>query len=118
MTSAGAKVALDDFGSGLSSLAYLRQLPVSYLKIDGLFVRRMTNDRVAESIVSAIARAARTLGLLTIAEHVESPDVAERLRELDVMLGQGFHLGRPMPFVQVLQHFAPAVPLARATTRA
>lgn len=118
MTTAGAKVALDDFGSGLSSLANLKRLSVSYLKIDGLFVRRMTADRVAESIVSAIARAARTLGVLTIAEHVESADVAERLRELDVMLGQGFHLGRPAPFAQVLQQLFTAAPLARATTRA
>jgi EAL domain-containing protein (putative c-di-GMP-specific phosphodiesterase class I) len=118
MIAAGAKVALDDFGAGLSSLAYLKRLPVSYLKIDGLFVRRMTTDRVAESIVSAIARAARTLGVLTIAEHVESADVAERLRELDVMLGQGFHFGRPAPFGQVLQQLLAVAPLARATTRA
>ncbi len=118
MTAAGAKVALDDFGSGLSSLAYLKQLPVSYLKIDGLFVRRMTVDRVAESIVSAIARAARTLGLLTIAEHVESAEVAERLRELEVMFGQGFHLGRPAPFAQLLQETLTTAPLVRATTRA
>lgn len=118
MTAAGAKVALDDFGAGLSSLAYLKQLPVSYLKIDGLFVRRMTTDRVAESIVSAIARAARTLGLVTIAEHVESADVADRLRELEVMLGQGFHFGRPAPFGQVLEQLLAVAPLARATTRA
>ncbi|HJR70440.1 MAG TPA: GGDEF domain-containing protein [Gammaproteobacteria bacterium] len=118
MTAAGAKVALDDFGSGLSSLAYLTRLPVSYLKIDGLFVRRMTTDRVAESIVSAIARAARTLGVLTIAEHVESAEVAERLYDLDVMLGQGFHLGRPAPFGPVLQELLAGPPLARATTRA
>jgi EAL domain-containing protein (putative c-di-GMP-specific phosphodiesterase class I) len=117
MTAAGAKVALDDFGAGLSSLAYLKQLPVSYLKIDGLFVRRMTADRVAESMVSAIARAARTLGLCTIGEHVESAEVAERLRELDVMLGQGYHLGRPMPFGLVLQRLS-AVPLMHATTLA
>jgi EAL domain-containing protein (putative c-di-GMP-specific phosphodiesterase class I) len=96
----------------------LKHLPVSYLKIDGLFVRRMTTDRVSESIVSAIARAARTLGLLTIAEHVESADVADRLRELDVMLGQGFHFGRPAPFGQVLQQLLAATPPARATTGA
>jgi EAL domain-containing protein (putative c-di-GMP-specific phosphodiesterase class I) len=118
VTAAGAKVALDDFGSGLSSLAYLKQLPVSYLKIDGLFVRRMIADRVSESIVSALARAARTLGLLTIAEHVESADVAERLRELDVTLAQGFHFGRPEPFAQVLQQLLAAGAPIRATTRA
>ena len=55
LTGAGAKVALDRFGSGLSSLAHLKQLPVSFIKIDGGFVRRMAVDRIAESIVSGIA---------------------------------------------------------------
>ena len=63
-----------------------------------------TTDRIAESIVSGIARAARTLGVVTIAEHVETAAVADRLRELDVTLGQGFHLGRPQPLAQVVQH--------------
>jgi diguanylate cyclase (GGDEF)-like protein len=98
LTRAGCKVALDDFGSGLSSLAHLKRLPVQYLKIDGRFVRRMLEDRVAESIVSGIAKAARTLGVGVIAEHVESAALAARLRELDVEYGQGFHLGRPQAF--------------------
>jgi EAL domain-containing protein (putative c-di-GMP-specific phosphodiesterase class I) len=118
---AGAKVALDDFGAGLSSLAHLKQLPVSYLKIDGRFVRRMGSDRIAESIVSGIARAAQTLGVITVAEHVESAAVAERLRELDVTLGQGFHLGRPQPLAQVVQQAAQQtiaeIPLIQATIR-
>jgi diguanylate cyclase (GGDEF)-like protein len=103
MLKAGAKVALDDFGSGLSSLAHLKQLPVSFLKIDGRFVRRVLADRVAESIVAAIAGAARTLGVTTIAEHVECAEVAARLAELDVALGQGFHLGRPLPAADALE---------------
>jgi diguanylate cyclase (GGDEF)-like protein len=122
LTSAGAKVALDDFGSGLSSLAHLKQLPVSYLKIDGQFVRRMTADRIAESIVSGIARAAQTLGIVTIAEHVETAAVADRLRELEVTYGQGFHLGRPQPLAQAVQQAvqqaALALPTVEAATRA
>jgi diguanylate cyclase (GGDEF)-like protein len=110
LTSAGAKVALDDFGSGLSSLGHLKRLPVSYLKIDGRFVRRMGTDRIGESIVSGIARAAQTLGVTTVAEHVESASTADRLRELDVSLGQGFHFGRPLPFADVVQHAVPALP--------
>jgi diguanylate cyclase (GGDEF)-like protein len=113
MTSAGAKVALDDFGSGLSSLAHLKRLPVHYLKIDGRIVRRMAADRIAESIVAAIAGAARTLGVATIAEHVESAAVAERLVDLEVDMAQGFHFGRPVPLPEVLEHAAP--PLAVAT---
>ena len=99
LTNAGAKVALDNFGSGLSSIAHLKQLPVSYLKIDGAFVRRIGADRIAESIVSGIARAARMLGVATIAEHVETAAVAERLRDLDVTLAQGFHFA-PSPAVR------------------
>ena len=103
LSKAGAKVALDDFGAGLSSLAHLKRLPVDYLKIDGRFVRRMVADRIAESIVSGIAHAAQTLGVVTIAEHVESAEVVDRLRELNVALGQGFHFGRPQPLARVLQ---------------
>ena len=100
LSKAGCKLALDDFGCGLSSLAHLKRLPVNYLKIDGRFVRRVLDDRVAESIVSGIAKAARTLGVAAIAEHVESAAIAERLFDLDVEYGQGFHLGRPVPFTK------------------
>jgi diguanylate cyclase (GGDEF)-like protein len=117
LTNAGAKCALDDFGSGLSSIAHLKQLPVSYLKIDGEFVRRIGTDRVAESIVSGIARAARMLGIATIAEHVETPGIAERLRELDVTLGQGFHFARPQSFAETVKVAIPE-PAAEVKTRA
>lgn len=103
LTRAGSKVALDDFGYGLSSLAHLKRLPVHYLKIDGRFVRRIVEDRVAESIVSGIAKAAKTLGVQTIAEHVENQALADRLRALDVDFGQGFFLGRPEPFVKSVE---------------
>jgi EAL domain-containing protein (putative c-di-GMP-specific phosphodiesterase class I) len=96
----------------------LKQLPVSYLKIDGEFVRRIGTDRVAESIVSGIARAARMLGIATIAEHVETAGVAERVRELDVTLGQGFYFARPQSFVETVR-LAVATPApAEAKTRA
>jgi diguanylate cyclase (GGDEF)-like protein len=106
---AGCKIALDDFGCGLSSLAHLKRLPVQYLKIDGRFVRRVLEDRVAESIVSGIAKAARTLGVHAIAEHVESSVIAGRLDELDVEYGQGFHLGRPEPFLKAVEGAAELV---------
>lgn len=102
LTEAGCKIALDDFGFGLSSLAHLKRLPVQYLKIDGRFVRRILDDRVAESIVSGITKAARTLGVGTIAKHVESAALAEKLHDLDVDLGQGFFLGRPEAFAGLL----------------
>ena len=112
---AGCKIALDDFGSGLSSLAHLKRLPVHYLKIDGRFVRRIVEDRIAESIVSGITRAAHTLGIEAIAEHVENAATAEKLRELDVDFGQGFHYGRPQPF-RGLAGENGALPAFRSTT--
>jgi len=114
LSKAGCKLALDDFGCGLSSLAHLKRLPVNYLKIDGRFVRRVMSDRVAESIVSGIAKAARTLGVSAIAEHVESGPIAERLFDLDVEYGQGFHLGRPQQFAKSVS--SAALVLAARTT--
>jgi diguanylate cyclase (GGDEF)-like protein len=116
LTDAGCRIALDDFGSGLSSLAHLKRLPVHYLKIDGRFVRRIVDDRIAESIVSGIARAARTLGVSTIGEHVENPATADKLRELGVDFGQGFHFGRPQALGALLVEFR-AAPAVRVTTR-
>ena len=116
LTSAGCKIALDNFGSGLSSLAHLKRLPVNYLKIDGRFVRRIAEDRIAESIVSGLARAARTLGVGAIAEHVENPLTADKLRELDVDFGQGYHFGRPQALASLLAAFGAASAM-RVTTR-
>jgi EAL domain-containing protein (putative c-di-GMP-specific phosphodiesterase class I) len=112
---AGARIALDDFGCGLSSLAHLKRLPVHYLKIDGRFVRRIVEDRIAESIVSGVARAAKTLGISTIAEHVENAATADKLRELEVDFGQGFHLGRPQAFLKLAPTVMTESPL-RLTT--
>ncbi|MEO8464609.1 MAG: EAL domain-containing protein [Gammaproteobacteria bacterium] len=116
LTNAGCRIALDDFGSGLSSLAHLKRLPVHYLKIDGRFIRRLVDDRIAESIVSGITRAARTLGVSAIAEHVENAATVDKLRELDVDYGQGFYFGRPQALSTVLAAFT-AAPAVRATTR-
>ncbi|HZL92645.1 MAG TPA: EAL domain-containing protein, partial [Vicinamibacterales bacterium] len=72
---------------------------------------------IAESIVSGIARAARTLGVSAIAEHVETAAIADRLRELDVELGQGFYFGRPQPFVALVESLDSRPAAARTTTR-
>jgi Amt family ammonium transporter len=91
----------------------LKHLPVHYLKIVGRFVRRVCDDRIAESIVSGIAIAGRTLGVGVIAEHVESEAVATRLQELDVDWGQGFHLGRPQPLGDLAESLAGAEAAAK-----
>ena len=94
------RFALDDFGAGLSSFAYLKSLPVDYLKIDGCFVQEIHHDRVSQSIVAAINHVGHCLGLATVAEFVESDAVKVKLRDLGVDYAQGFIIGRPQPLVE------------------
>ncbi|HLT89964.1 MAG TPA: PAS domain S-box protein, partial [Woeseiaceae bacterium] len=78
----GCKFSLDDFGSGLSSFTYLKNLPVDYLKIDGQFIRNVADDSVDESMVRAINEVGRAMGIETIAERVETRQVLDKLGEL------------------------------------
>jgi len=91
----GAHVALDDFGAGLSTFSYLKQIPADYLKIDGSFVRNMLNDAMDHAIVDAINRVGHVAGLKTIAEFVESDAIRQRLAEIGVDYAQGYAIGRP-----------------------
>jgi len=102
----GCTFALDDFGTGLSSLVYLKSLPVSVLKIDGAFVRDAGVNPRTESMVRAIAQLARTMGMETVAEYVETDDLRTRMAGLGVDYGQGFAIGRPAPIDQVLGDLA------------
>jgi diguanylate cyclase (GGDEF)-like protein len=98
----GFEVALDDFGRGLSSLTYLKTLPVTYLKIDGSFVRDVVGDDRSQAMLSAIVQLARAMGLHTVAECVESEPIRELVQGLGVEFGQGFSIGRPVPLEQVI----------------
>jgi diguanylate cyclase (GGDEF)-like protein/PAS domain S-box-containing protein len=91
----GVRFALDDFGSGLSSFSYLKTLPVDILKIDGQFVENVVRDPVDRSMVSAICQVARTMGLVTCAERVETQEALEVLAELGVDYAQGYLIGHP-----------------------
>lgn len=93
----GCQFALDDFGAGMSSFAYLRQLPVDYLKIDGRFVKGIVDDAVDLAMVEAVHNIGHRLGLKTVAEFVEDDRVMEKLREIGVDLAQGYFIGRPEP---------------------
>lgn len=96
----GVRFALDDFGSGLSSFAYLKNLSVDYLKIDGAFVREMVHDRIDYAMVSSINEIGQLMGIKTIAEFVENDAILEKLRELNVDYAQGYGIGRPRPLHQ------------------
>jgi diguanylate cyclase (GGDEF)-like protein len=98
----GCKFALDDFGSGLSSFGYLKQLPVDHLKIDGVFIRDLLTDPVDYALVRAINEVGQTLGKTTIAEFVENDQIREKLVELGVNCVQGYGIGRPRPLLELL----------------
>ena len=91
----GCRFALDDFGSGLSSFAYLKLLQVDYLKIDGSIVKGIAKDVVDCAMVESIAHVAKVLGIKTIAKFVESEDVLRQLRTIGIDYGQGFGLHTP-----------------------
>ncbi|WP_346839140.1 EAL domain-containing protein [Microbulbifer sp. SAOS-129_SWC] len=99
----GCKVALDDFGNGLSSFNYLKAFSIDYIKIDGSFVRQVESNFVDLIIVESIHQVAHRLGARTIAEYVEDASTAARLRTIGVDLLQGYHIGRPLPLQEMLQ---------------
>lgn len=100
----GCSFALDDFGSGLSSFMYLKNLPVDYLKIDGSFVRNMVEDSVSYAMVQSINTIGHTMGILTIAEYVENDNILARIKTMGVDYAQGFGLGKPIPFSDYLSN--------------
>lgn len=98
----GFHFALDDFGTGASSFAYLKALPVDYVKIDGAFVRDILSNRINCAMVEAIHHVAHVMGCLTVAEFVENTAVLERLREIGVDFAQGYGIGKPEPLERLL----------------
>ncbi len=99
----GCRFSLDDFGSGLSSFSYLKNLSVDYIKIDGSFVVDMLNDPVDRAMVKAIVSVGHIMGIQVIAEWVENQETLELLREMGVDYAQGFHLGRPEAIQQTFE---------------
>ncbi|GGK65701.1 EAL domain-containing protein [Amphritea balenae] len=104
----GCQFSLDDFGSGLSSFAYLKNLPVDNLKIDGLFVKGIVEDELDLAMVKSINDIGHVMGKTTIAEFVENEEICELLRGIGVDYGQGYGLGRPQPLDQLLAELVQA----------
>jgi EAL domain-containing protein (putative c-di-GMP-specific phosphodiesterase class I) len=92
----GCQLALDDFGSGFSSFAYLKHLPVDKLKIDGAFVQNMIHNSVDQAMVQSMNQIAHALGKTTIAEFVENEETYALLKHFGVDYAQGYYIGKPM----------------------
>ena len=102
----GCSISLDDFGAGLSSFAYLKNFNVDALKIDGSFIRDITDNRISESMVAAITQVAKVMELKTVAEYVESEETRKLIAELGVDFAQGHTVGKPLPLDETLATLA------------
>jgi diguanylate cyclase (GGDEF)-like protein/PAS domain S-box-containing protein len=110
----GVRIALDDFGAGASSFGYLKSLKVDLIKIDGQYIRDLIDDPLDDAAVRCFVDVARVVGIQTVAEFVDRPEVLARVREIGIDFAQGFLLHRPEPLEAVLgaqavmQRLAPA----------
>ena len=93
----GVRFALDDFGTGMSSYSYLKELPVSFLKIDGKFIKDIVTDSLDRAMVESINQVGHVMGIQTVAEGVTSAAVVERLKALGVDFAQGNWISPPRP---------------------
>lgn len=105
LRSLGAKVALDDFGSGLSSFGYLKNLPVDVIKIDGQFVRNIETDLIDQAMVRAIHEVSNTMGIESVAEFVESEAAMRQLAQIGVTLAQGYIIAKPCPINEAIARY-------------
>ncbi len=102
LKSIGCRFALDDFGSGWSSFAYLKKLPVDFLKIDGIFVEDIANDPVSLAMVNSINEVGHLMGMETIAEFVKNDQILAKLRAIGVNYAQGYGVGKPRPLTELV----------------
>lgn len=91
----GCRFSIDDFGSGLSSFAFLKKLPIDFLKIDGLLIKNILDDPTDFTMVKAISDISKSMGKRTVAEFIESPQLLEAVKDIGIDFGQGYHLGEP-----------------------
>ncbi|MEM8815604.1 MAG: EAL domain-containing protein [Pseudomonadota bacterium] len=104
----GCNISLDDFGAGLSSFAYLKNFRVDTLKIDGSFIRDITDNRISESMVTAITQVAKVMGLQTVAEYVETEESMRLVKKIGVDFAQGHVVSKPIPLDDALAQLSVA----------
>jgi EAL domain-containing protein (putative c-di-GMP-specific phosphodiesterase class I) len=95
--SLGARIAIDDFGAGYSNFSYLLEMEVDFIKIDASLIRNLVNDRNSQIVVQTIAGFARSLGIRTVAEFVDSKEVHEAVLGIGIDYCQGYYFGKPEP---------------------
>lgn len=103
LKSAGCSFSLDDFGSGMSSLSYLKTLPVDYLKIDGVFVKNIVKDNLDRTLVESISDIGRAMGKEIIAEFVENDEIISLLKKIGIDYAQGYGVEKPKPIALLLE---------------
>ena len=101
----GCRLALDDFGTGQCSFAYLKDLPVQYVKIDGSLVRDILDNPLSEAIVESVCKIAGVINAQTVAEYVENDLIMKRMQQVGVDYAQGYRIGRPEPLSKILDEF-------------
>lgn len=111
----GCSFSLDDFGTGVSSFAYLKQLPVDYLKIDGSFVKDIATDEVGRAMVQSVHQVGQLMAVKTIAEYVENDQIIKILRDIGIEFGQGYGISRPIPLPDVIEKHIKPTPAANKT---
>ncbi|MGB5246653.1 MAG: GGDEF domain-containing phosphodiesterase, partial [Woeseia sp.] len=101
----GCRLALDDFGTGQCSFAYLKDLPVQYVKIDGSFIRDVLENPLSEAIVESVCKIAKVINARTVAEYVENDLILQRMKQAGIDFAQGYRVGRPEPLTKILAEF-------------
>jgi len=104
LSTVGFHFSLDDFGTGLSSFSYLKDMPVSTLKIDGVFIRDIETDPISHAMVKSITEIANVLGIKTVAEYVENNSIYKILKDIGINYAQGFFVHEPEALESIIIH--------------
>jgi len=99
----GCKIAMDDFGKGLTSFSYLKNIPYDYIKIDGQFIKGLNEDKINEAIIKPIVYIAKVMNKKTIAENIENEQIFEQIKALGVDYFQGNYFSKPLQITKLLE---------------